>query len=80
MLLKLVLGGLGIYYLSLFVMPVAITKRLEVMRSTFFWGGSGNEKKMAWVKWDKVLAKRERGGLEIGSMVSFNLALIIKWK
>ena len=79
-LLKSVLGGLGVYYLSLFVMPVTIAKKLESLRSTFFWGGSETEKKMAWVKWDQMLAKKESGGLEIGSLVSFNLALILKWK
>ncbi|KAL4559868.1 hypothetical protein LXL04_032014 [Taraxacum kok-saghyz] len=79
LLVKSVLGGVGIYFLSLFVMPVAITKMLEAIRSKFFWDGSEKEDKMAWVKWDQVLAKRENGGLEIGSLVSFNIALILKW-
>ncbi|KAL4559864.1 hypothetical protein LXL04_032010 [Taraxacum kok-saghyz] len=75
-----VLGGLGIYYLSLFVMPVAIAKKLESIRATFFWSGTETVKKMAWIKWDQVLAKKEKGGLDIGSLVSFNLALVLKWK
>ncbi|KAL4565983.1 hypothetical protein LXL04_030092 [Taraxacum kok-saghyz] len=47
---------------------------------TFFWGGSENKRKLAWIKWDKILAAREKGGLEIGSIVSFNLALVLKWR
>ncbi|KAL4589632.1 hypothetical protein LXL04_002540 [Taraxacum kok-saghyz] len=78
-LIRSVLGGLGIYFLSLYVMPVQIAKRLESIRARFFWGGSAEDKKMAWIKWDQVLAKLEQGGLGIGSMVSFNLALILKW-
>ena len=80
MLCKAVLGGLGIYFLSLYVMHVGIAKKLEAIRSKFFWGATSGEKKMVWIKWDQVLAKRERGGLDIGSLVSFNLVLIFKWK
>ena len=71
-LIKSVLGGLGIYYLSLFVMPVTIVKKLESLRATFFWGGTETEKKMAWIKWDQVLAKKENGGWILG----VSLALI----
>ena len=80
MLCKSVLGGLWIYYLSLFVMLVGIAKKLEALRAKFFWGGTEDEKKMTWIKWDQVLAKPERGGLDIGSLVSFNLSLIFIWK
>ena len=79
-LIKSVLGGLGIYYLSMFVLPVAIAKKLESLRSSFFWGGTENKRKMAGLKWENVMTSNERGGLGIGSLVSFNLALILKWK
>ncbi|XP_071718082.1 uncharacterized protein [Rutidosis leptorrhynchoides] len=35
---------------------------------------------MAWIKWDQVLNSFSRGGLNIGSLKAFNLALIIKWQ
>ncbi|KAL4592856.1 hypothetical protein LXL04_005863 [Taraxacum kok-saghyz] len=35
---------------------------------------------MAGLKWENVMTSNERGGLGIGSLVSFNLALILKWK
>ena len=43
---KSVFGGLGIYYLSLFVMPVGIAKKFEACRAKFFWGGTENERNM----------------------------------
>ncbi|KAL4590821.1 hypothetical protein LXL04_003764 [Taraxacum kok-saghyz] len=58
--------------LSLFVISVAIAKKLESIRAKFFWGGSENEKKMSWIKCDQVLAKREQGGLN-GSRVGWEL-------
>ena len=30
--------------------------------------------------WEKVIAEKERGGLGIGSLASFNLALLQKWR
>ncbi|GKA42376.1 RNA-directed DNA polymerase, eukaryota, reverse transcriptase zinc-binding domain protein [Tanacetum coccineum] len=46
----------------------------------FFWGGSGEKKKMAWFKWEYVLASFDKGGLRIGSLKAFNLALLQKWR
>ena len=46
----------------------------------FFWGGTDVKRKLHWIKWEKVLASRDSGGLEIGSIVSFNLALVLKWR
>ncbi|GJU98861.1 RNA-directed DNA polymerase, eukaryota, reverse transcriptase zinc-binding domain protein [Tanacetum coccineum] len=72
-LIKSVLGSLGIYYMSIF-------KTLEAIRASFFWGGSSEKKNMAWIKWENVLASFEKGGLNIGSLKSFNLALLQKWR
>ncbi|KAL4568705.1 hypothetical protein LXL04_024320 [Taraxacum kok-saghyz] len=35
---------------------------------------------MAWVSWDLIMACKDKGGLDIGSLVSLNLSLILKWK
>ncbi|GJZ01674.1 hypothetical protein Tco_0519635 [Tanacetum coccineum] len=35
--------------------------------------------KLAWVKWDNVLASFDKGGLGVGSLKAFNLALLQKW-
>nr|GEW54617.1 RNA-directed DNA polymerase, eukaryota, reverse transcriptase zinc-binding domain protein [Tanacetum cinerariifolium] len=35
---------------------------------------------MAWIKWENVLASFEKGGLNIGSLKSFNLSLLQKWR
>ncbi|GJR19843.1 RNA-directed DNA polymerase, eukaryota [Tanacetum coccineum] len=57
-----------------------VIKDLEQLRARFFWGCQSDEKKIAWVAWDKVLASKDRGGLAIGSLASFNLALLQKWR
>ncbi|GJX36378.1 putative RNA-directed DNA polymerase, eukaryota, reverse transcriptase zinc-binding domain protein [Tanacetum coccineum] len=79
-LIKAVLGSLGIYYLSIFKAPESILNTLESLRSRFFWGGSQDSKNMAWVKWSHVLPSFDKGGLNIGSLKAFNLALLQKWR
>ncbi|GJZ03678.1 ALP1-like protein isoform X1 [Tanacetum coccineum] len=38
------------------------------------------ENKMAWVKWPIILNSFDKGGLNIGSLKAFNLALLQKWR
>lgn len=41
-------------------------------------GGNDEVRKMALVKWDKVLLKIKKGGLNVGSLKAFKWALL--WK
>ncbi|GJT54284.1 hypothetical protein Tco_0989338 [Tanacetum coccineum] len=79
-LFKAVLSSLGIYYLLNFKAPETILNTLESIRSRFFWGGSQNSKNIAWVKWSQVLPSFDKGGLNIGCLKAFNLALLQKWR
>ncbi|GKD64596.1 hypothetical protein Tco_1306704 [Tanacetum coccineum] len=45
-----------------------------------FSGEVVTRKKMSWIKWDNVMASFEKGGLNIGSIKAFNLALLQKWR
>nr|GEZ94690.1 RNA-directed DNA polymerase, eukaryota, reverse transcriptase zinc-binding domain protein [Tanacetum cinerariifolium] len=78
-LIKSVLGNLLIYYMSLYLMPTSIRKKLKSMRNKFFIGGDSDEKKMTWIKWDRCLASKEDGGLGIGSIYGLNISLLFKW-
>nr|GEW02867.1 RNA-directed DNA polymerase, eukaryota [Tanacetum cinerariifolium] len=43
----------------------SVLKKLESLRSSFFRGANDRNKKMTWVSWDKVLANKKNGGLEL---------------
>ncbi|GJV91443.1 hypothetical protein Tco_1539256 [Tanacetum coccineum] len=43
-------------------------------------GGSHDNKKIASIKWSNVLSSFDKGSLDIGSLKSFNLALLRKWR
>ncbi|GKA86254.1 RNA-directed DNA polymerase, eukaryota, reverse transcriptase zinc-binding domain protein [Tanacetum coccineum] len=62
-LIKSVLGSLGIYYFSIFKVPEAVLKTLESLRASFFWGATGDTRKLAWIKWSNILASLDKGGL-----------------
>ena len=79
-LIKSVLESLGIYFMSIFKVPVGVAKNLETLRARFFWGAADGEKKISWVKWGVVLNSKENGGLGVGSIQALNKALLYKWK
>nr|GEZ79698.1 RNA-directed DNA polymerase, eukaryota, reverse transcriptase zinc-binding domain protein [Tanacetum cinerariifolium] len=77
-LLKAVLGSVPIYYMSLFKVPMNVLHRMETIRSRFFNGVDLNSKKSIWVRWSKVLASKEKGGLGVSSFYALNRALMFK--
>ncbi|GKB70919.1 RNA-directed DNA polymerase, eukaryota, reverse transcriptase zinc-binding domain protein, partial [Tanacetum coccineum] len=79
-LLSSVLGSIGTYYCSIFPMPSSIYKKLESLRSKFFWGSNVDGNKIPWIAWNTALASKVHGGLGIGSLFSLNQALILKWR
>ncbi|GJX97571.1 hypothetical protein Tco_0353369 [Tanacetum coccineum] len=78
-LIKAVLGNLPTYFMSIYLMAVSIRSKLESMRSKFFRGVDLNENKMSWVKWERCLASKKKGGLDIGSIYGLNTGLLFKW-
>lgn len=78
-LIKSVLGNLGTYYFSIFKAPIKTITNLETLRRKFFWGGNVNEDKLSWIAWKKVCSKRKNGGLNIGSLLASNFAMLAKW-
>ncbi|KAJ0510703.1 putative RNA-directed DNA polymerase [Helianthus annuus] len=78
-LLKSVLNSLPTYYFSLYRAPESVLEALDKIRRVFFWGGSEEKAKLNWVKWQKVIAPVEYGGLGLGSLKDANLAMLAKW-
>ncbi|GJU20270.1 RNA-directed DNA polymerase, eukaryota, reverse transcriptase zinc-binding domain protein [Tanacetum coccineum] len=46
----------------------------------FYKGGSNEARKFEWIKWNNVLSPFENGGLNLGSLMAFNLSLLQKWR
>ena len=52
---------------------------MEAIRSRFFNGMDGKEKKLTLVNWKNVLASKDKGGLGVSSFYALNRALLFKW-
>jgi hypothetical protein len=78
-LLKSVLSSIPVYFLSFFKAPSGIISSLDSIFCQFFWGGSEDTRKLAWIKWDTICMKRECGGLGVKRLREFNYALLGKW-
>ncbi|GJS84812.1 RNA-directed DNA polymerase, eukaryota [Tanacetum coccineum] len=52
---------------------------MESIRSKFFNGIDGGDKKITWIKWTKVLAAKKNGGLGVSSFYALNRALLFRW-
>ncbi|GJT52285.1 RNA-directed DNA polymerase, eukaryota [Tanacetum coccineum] len=78
-LLKSVLGSMPIFHMSIFKVPSSILKSLESIRSRFFNGQDPKSNKASWVKWNKVLTPKDKGGLGVSSLFALNRGLMLKW-
>nr|GEX27542.1 RNA-directed DNA polymerase, eukaryota, reverse transcriptase zinc-binding domain protein [Tanacetum cinerariifolium] len=57
----------------------AVMMMLQWLRNSFFWGADMEDKKITLVRWRKVMAHKQNGGLWINSLYALNLALLFKW-
>ena len=79
-LIQSILTSIPIYFFSFFRVPKKVEDRLVSLQRRFLWGGANDQNKIAWIKWDTVCLPKERGGLGIKDITTFNLALLGKWK
>nr|GEV43498.1 RNA-directed DNA polymerase, eukaryota [Tanacetum cinerariifolium] len=78
-LLKSVCGSSPIYAMSLYKVPKFVLSSMEAIRRNFFYGSQEADKNITWVKWSKVLAAKQFGGLGVSSLFSLNIALLMRW-
>ena len=77
-LIKAVTLAAPTYTMSCFRISDSLCKELNAMVWNFWWGQKENERKMAWVSWEKMCQKKKDGGLGFRELKAFNLALLAK--
>ena len=77
-LIKAVAQAVPSYTMSCFKLPNGLCEELTGMVRQFWWGQVKNEKKVAWMSWDRMCKPKEEGGLGFRDLKSFNLALLAK--
>ncbi|XP_026434772.1 uncharacterized protein LOC113332450 [Papaver somniferum] len=77
-LIKSILASLPIYYLSIFLAPCSITKKIDRIVRNFLWEDE-NRKRIHNIGWKLSSKEKEKGGLGIRRAKQVNSALLKKW-
>jgi len=71
-----VLSSMQIYWASIFILPISITKEIEKLMRGFLWCHGELKRGKAKVSWKTVCLPKTQGGLGVKSLADWNLALM----
>ena len=64
--------------MGVFQLPINLCDELNSMGARFWWGQVGNERKIHWGSWDKLIVAKKKGGMGFQDLRAFNLAMLAK--
>lgn len=64
--------------MSVFKIPSSICDELQALISRFWWSGGTDEKKIHWVRWEKLRRSKAEGGMGLRDPSAFSKALLAK--
>jgi hypothetical protein len=77
-LLKAVVQAIPTYSMSIFLLPKDLCKDINKVMQKFWWGQKEEEKKIHWMKWEKMGLSKAQGGMGFRDLICFNKALLAK--
>ena len=69
--IKAVVQSIPVYSMSVFKLPVGLCKDIEAVIRKFWWG-SGDARKIHWVKWSFLCSSKSIGGIGFRYLQKFN--------
>lgn len=78
--IKSVLNSIPIFFFSFFRLLKKVVDRLVRLQWSFLWGDREGQRKLVWVKWDTVCLPKDKGGLGVRDLASFNREIVGKWR
>ena len=66
------------YTMSCFRLPDSLCEELTSMIRKFWWGQQKEEKRIAWLSWEKLCVPKSCGGMGFKQLKYFNMALLAK--
>ena len=76
--IKVVAQSIPTYIMGVFQLPINLCDELNSMGARFWWGQVGNERKIHWGSWDKLIVAKKKGGMRFQDLRAFNLAMLAK--
>ena len=77
-LIKAVIQAMPTFTMGCFKLPKNLCKDIEALTRKFWWGYSGEARKIHWIAWKKLCLPKLYGGLGFRELEKFNLALLGK--
>ncbi|XP_062100071.1 uncharacterized protein LOC133805941 [Humulus lupulus] len=77
-LLKTVAQALPNYAMSVFLLPIGLSRDIERLMCKYWWRSSSNKPKIHWMSWERMSKPKVMGGLGFRSLHDFNVALLGK--
>jgi hypothetical protein len=77
-LIKAVAQGIPTYAMGCFEITKELCDDISAMICQYWWSSQDKEKKMHWIKWEKLMRPKCEGRLGFKNMHSFNLAMLAK--
>jgi hypothetical protein len=73
------LSSLPTYTMGFYLLPKDIHKKMDRIRSNFFWQGAEKKNSFHMAKWDMVTRPKDQGGLGVADTSLMNECLLVKW-
>ena len=77
-LIKAVAQTIPTYTMTCFKLPDSLCEEMMGMIRNFWWGQKKEERKIAWLSWQKMCEPKCNGGLGFKNLKLFNMALLAK--
>ncbi|KAM6584602.1 hypothetical protein CsatB_011604 [Cannabis sativa] len=78
-LIKTVAQSLPSYAMSVFLLPLDITRDMEKAMNKFWWQGANKAKSgIHWFSWDRLCSHKSKGGMGFRHLRDFNVAMLAK--
>ena len=77
-LIKAVPQSIPTYTMGVFLLLVKLCNELDALCARFWWGQTGDERKIHWKSWNFLTKPKKEGGMGFHDIRSFNLAMLSK--
>jgi hypothetical protein len=77
-LIKSVAPTIPTYVMGIFKLSAGLCEELAQLIKKLWWGEEGNQRKLHWIVWEKLILPKCRGGMGFRDMKQFNQTLLAR--